>query len=78
MDAPSYETVAEAAFGVAGFRFVAINMFIMAYGAMASYLMIVKQVFSTVLGVEDENVAQRRAVLLVVSLAVMVPLSSKR
>lgn len=33
---PSYETVAESAFGLLGFRFVAINMFIMAAGAMLS------------------------------------------
>jgi sodium-coupled neutral amino acid transporter 11 len=49
----------------------------MAYGAMASYLMIVKQVFSTVLGVDDDPM-QRRAVLLIISLAIMVPISSKR
>lgn len=78
VDVPSYETVAEAAYGIHGFRFVAVNMFIMAYGAMASYLMIVKQVLSTTLGIDDEQQAQRRAVLLIVSLAIMVPLSSKR
>ena len=78
VDVPSYETVAEAAFGISGFRFVALNMFIMAYGAMCSYLMIVKQVFSTVLGIDDDDGMRRRAVLLVISLAVMVPISSKR
>ena len=70
--------MAEAAFGISGFRFVALNMFIMAYGAMCSYLMIVKQVFSTVLGIDDDDGMRRRAVLLVISLAVMVPISSKR
>lgn len=78
VDVPSYETVAEASFGIMGFRFVACNMFVMAYGAMASYLMVVKQVFSTVLGIDPEDAAKRRAVLLVVSLSIMVPLSSKR
>ena len=78
VNVPSYETVAEAAFGIHGFRFVALNMFIMAYGAMASYLMIVKQVFSTVLGVDDDDNARRRAVLFIISIMIMVPLSSKR
>lgn len=75
---PSYETTAEAAFGVAGFRFVAINMLIMAYGAMLSYLMIVKECFSALFGVDPENVPVRRSILLVISLAVQFPLSTKR
>lgn len=77
----SYETLAEAAFGVAGFRFVAANMFVMAYGAMLTYLMIVKDTYATVLlgtSGEESVVAQKRAVLFVVSLCIMVPLSSQR
>lgn len=72
----SYETVAEAAFGVAGFQFVAANMFIMAYGAMLSYLMIVKDVFPTLLQMTD--VYRSRAVLWVVSSCVILPLSCQR
>ena len=71
---PTYETAAEAAFGVWGFRFIAVNMFVMAYGAMLSYLMIVKDSFSGMLGMEE----QKRAILLVISLGIMVPLSSQR
>mmetsp|Transcript_351 Transcript_351/g.747 ORF Transcript_351/g.747 Transcript_351/m.747 type:complete len:651 (+) Transcript_351:230-2182(+) len=78
VNVPSYETVAEAAFGSIGFNFVAAGMFVMAYGAMASYLMVVKDVWSTALGVDPEDKAQRRAVLFIVSIAIMVPLSSKR
>lgn len=75
---PTYETAMEAAYGVAGFRFVLINMFITAYGAMVSYLMIVKDTFSMLFGVADDDIFMRRVVLLCVSLAVMVPLSSQR
>lgn len=75
---PSYETVAEAAFGRFGFLFVAINMFIMAYGAMLSYLMIVKDSFSMVLGVDPTNEPMRRAILFLISLTIIVPLSSQR
>jgi sodium-coupled neutral amino acid transporter 11 len=75
---PSYETVAEAAFGRFGFLFVAVNMFIMAYGAMLSYLMIVKDTFSAVVGIKPDNDPMKRAILFLVSITIMVPLSSQR
>mmetsp|Transcript_37842 Transcript_37842/g.91772 ORF Transcript_37842/g.91772 Transcript_37842/m.91772 type:complete len:648 (-) Transcript_37842:342-2285(-) len=75
---PSYETVAEAAFGKFGFIFVAINMFINAYGAMLSYLMIVKDTFSAVLGVEADNFPMKRSILFVISITIMVPIASQR
>eukprot|EP00934_Nitzschia_sp_Nitz4_P004286 Nitzschia sp. Nitz4//scaffold34_size148208//46360//50283//NITZ4_002973-RA/size148208-processed-gene-0.38-mRNA-1//-1//CDS//3329548774//4276//frame0 len=75
---PSYETVAEAAFGRFGFLFVAANMFIMAYGAMLSYLMVVKDTFSFVFGIDPENDPMRRALLFVISITFMVPLSCQR
>lgn len=75
---PSYETVAEAAYGRFGFYFVAINMFIMAYGAMLSYLMIVKDTFSSILGIDDDDLATKRAVLVTISSLVILPLSCQR
>lgn len=75
---PSYETVAEAAFGRFGFLFVAINMFIMSYGAMLSYLMVVKDTFSAVFGVDPDDLPMKRAILFVISISIMVPLSSQR
>jgi solute carrier family 38 (sodium-coupled neutral amino acid transporter), member 11 len=73
---PSYETTLEAAFGRFGFLFVTINMFIMSYGAMVSYLMVVKDTIPFVLGVSDPDT--RRALLFVISLFIMVPLSAQR
>mmetsp|Transcript_21496 Transcript_21496/g.45306 ORF Transcript_21496/g.45306 Transcript_21496/m.45306 type:complete len:771 (+) Transcript_21496:182-2494(+) len=75
---PSYETVAEAAYGKFGFYFVASNMFVMSYGAMLSYLMLVKDCFSSVLGIPEEDVLARRAVLVVISSLVILPLSCQR
>lgn len=75
---PSYETVAEAAFGRFGFLFVAINMFINAYGAMLSYLMIVKDTFSALLGVEADNFPMKRSILFLISITIMVPIASQR
>ena len=78
---PSYETVMEAAYGRFGFLFVAISMFIMAYGAMLSYLMIVKDTFSSILGIgheSEEDILMRRAVLIAISSLVILPLSCQR
>lgn len=77
MHCPTYETAAEAAFGLPGFRFVSFNMFIMAYGAMLSYQMIVKDCFSTILGVGDDPL-WRRLILFVISLVIMLPVSCQR
>jgi sodium-coupled neutral amino acid transporter 11 len=74
----SYETVAEAAFGRFGFLFVAINMFIMAYGAMLSYLMIVKDSFGFLFGISPEDEPMKRAILFIISVSIIVPLSSQR
>lgn len=74
--APTYETTMEAAFGRFGFLFVTINMFVMSYGAMVSYLMIVKDTIPFVFGITD--LGSRRAILFLVSSLVMVPLSSQR
>lgn len=86
---PTYETLAEACFGTVGFRFVAINMFFTAFGAMISYLMIVKQTFGTLLlGTEDDILANRaialdttymrRTILLIISISIMLPIACKR
>ena len=86
---PTYEMLAEACFGTVGFRFVAINMFFTAFGAMISYLMIVKQTFGTLLlGTEEDVLANRaialdttymrRAILLIISISIMLPIACKR
>jgi solute carrier family 38 (sodium-coupled neutral amino acid transporter), member 11 len=75
---PTYETAAEAVFGKAGFQFITLNMLIMSYGAMLSYLMIVKDSFSVVLGVAEDDLPMKRAILILISLAIIVPLSSRR
>ena len=64
---PTYEMVSEAAFGYYGFLFVAGNMFVMAYGAMLSYLMIVKDTFSSILNIDMDDYAQKRSILFIIS-----------
>jgi solute carrier family 38 (sodium-coupled neutral amino acid transporter), member 11 len=69
---------AEAAFGRAGFIFVAANMFLMAYGAMLSYLMIVKDLYSTILHVAMDDFPMKRAILFIVSVCIILPVSCQR
>ena len=75
---PSYETLAEAAFGKWGFIFISLNMFIMAAGAMISYMMIIKDTFSVAVGVDPDNLLVKRAMLFAISLIIIVPLSCQR
>lgn len=77
-DVPSYETLAEACFGSVGFLFVSINMFIMSFGAMISYLMITRDTLPVVMGVSPTDIPLKNALLFVISLCIMVPLSSQR
>mmetsp|Transcript_3198 Transcript_3198/g.5025 ORF Transcript_3198/g.5025 Transcript_3198/m.5025 type:complete len:436 (-) Transcript_3198:852-2159(-) len=80
MKVPSYETVMEVAFGKIGFLFVLINMFILSYGAMVSYLIVIKDTLPSILGVGDDLDDQplRQGILFVSSLIVIVPLSMQR
>lgn len=75
---PSYETLAEACYGNSGFLFISINMFIMAYGALLSYLMIMKDTFSTIIGIDPQDYEAQRYLLLIISCCVVLPLSCQR
>jgi sodium-coupled neutral amino acid transporter 11 len=70
------------AFGPAGFRFVLVNMFIMAYGAMVTYLMITKDCASLLLlpppPAGEDPTSQQQLLLLAVSLTIQLPLACLR
>ena len=78
VDAPSYETLSEAAFGKWGWGLCNINMFMMSWGPMLSYMMIVKDTMGRVLGYSEEDVAEQKMVLIISSLLFMLPLSLQR
>jgi sodium-coupled neutral amino acid transporter 11 len=78
IDVPSYEVLYEASFGYMGFLTISGFMFIMSYGAMVSYMMIMKNALSYLLGVPDNDFYLKRAVLVVATLLVLFPLSSQR
>ena len=74
----SYETLLEVAFGRVGFVFISVNMFLMSYGAMVAYLLVLKDTVPAVLGVSQDDEESKRAVLLISSLAIILPLSMQR
>lgn len=78
VDVTSYETLFEAAFGDRGFKGMCGIMFVMSYGAMVSYLMIIKDMLSMVLGVDPDDWPKRQAVMVISTLLVALPLSSQR
>lgn len=78
INANSYETLMEAAFGRAGFLFVSLNMFFLSYGSMVAYLIIIKDVLPILFGVTPRDVEIRCVIMLISSLLVIVPLSMQR
>lgn len=74
VDVTSYERLYEVCFGRPGYFFISLSMFVMSYGAMVSYLMIIKQTLPSLIGLTDSPLM----VLFVSSLCIILPLSSLR
>lgn len=73
----TFEKLASYPFGRLGSGFVLTNMFVMAYGAMVAYMIIIKDTVPTVLGVASGSLA-REAILVVTTLVIILPLSMLR
>ena len=78
VDVTSYETLFEAAFGDKGFKAMCAIMFAMSYGATVSYLMIIKDMISMLVGIDLDEEPMRRAAMVVASILVVLPLSCQR
>lgn len=76
----TFEDLMAYPFGSLGSGFILLNMFIMAYGAMVAYLLIIKDTVPTILGFDNENEGsyEREIILLATSLTIMVPLSLQK
>lgn len=75
----TYEELASYPFGTMGSGFVLSGMFVMAYGAMVAYLLIIKDTIPTMLGYEHgTHTLERNLILLSTSLVIVVPLSMQR
>jgi sodium-coupled neutral amino acid transporter 11 len=78
VDVTSYETLFEAAFGSKGFKTMCGIMFAISYGATISYMMIIKDMLSLLFGIDEADEPMRRAVMVIATLLVVLPLSSQR
>ncbi|KAL3786576.1 hypothetical protein ACHAWO_000730 [Cyclotella atomus] len=76
VDATSYEILCEATFGGVGWILCNSNMFLMSWGPMLSYMMIVKDTAPIVLGFESEE--GQNMILIICSVGIMLPLSLQR
>ena len=78
VDVPTYECLMEASFGKPGFIFISINMFIIAYGAMVDYLIVIKSILLDLLVFAPDNYQLKRAILTIASLSIILPISLQR
>lgn len=77
----TFERLASIPFGPAGRSFILINMFVMAYGAMVAYLLIIKDTVPTLIfNVFGDSHAgfERELVLIGTSIIIILPLSMFR
>ena len=68
-------------FGIVGHHFILVNMFVLAYGAMVAYLLIIKDTVPIVFGIAADqggSFIERELVMIVTSLIIIVPLSLQR
>ena len=77
-DVRTFEDLASYPFGAIGSNFILVNMFVMAYGAMIAYLLIIKDTIPHILGVDVDAHFARALIMLVTSITIMVPLSMQR
>lgn len=78
VDVPSYETLFESTYGSFGFYFISMNMLIMAYGGCLSYLILIKDTLPVLLGVDRGNAPMERAILLISTMVIILPISMQR
>jgi len=76
LDVRTFEALASYPFGRLGSNFILLNMFVLAYGAMVAYLLIIKDTIPSVLGVESG--VSKVLIMLATSITIMVPLSMQR
>jgi sodium-coupled neutral amino acid transporter 11 len=73
----TFEDLMSIPFGINGSRFILISMLILAYGAMVSYLIIIKDTVPTVLGF-DNSFLEREVVMIIIGSVTVLPLSMLR
>lgn len=75
-DVRTFEDLAMYPFGKLGSNFILLNMFVMAYGAMVAYLLIIKDTIPHILGAGAP--IERVLIMVATSFTIMLPLSIQR
>lgn len=73
-----FYTTAKAAFGRFGFIFISVNMFVSSFGGCLSYLILIKDTIPLLFGVDIDNEPVKRAILVVSSMTISLPLAMQR
>lgn len=71
----TFEDLMALPFGNLGRNFCLVSMFVLAYGAMVAYLLVVKDNVPDVLGLYGESFLEKEGIMLLTSLLIMLPLS---
>lgn len=76
----TYEDLMAYPYGVIGSRFILLGMFILAYGAMVAYLLIIKDTIPTILGLSHgiNGGVERELIMVVTTLIIILPLALQR
>ena len=74
----TFEDLIQIPFGKAGYRFILFSMFIMAYGAMIAYLIIIKDTIPKVFGLTGSSFWEKELIMTVTSLCIILPLALMR
>jgi sodium-coupled neutral amino acid transporter 11 len=77
----TFEDLMMLPFGIVGHHFILVNMFVLAYGAMVAYLLIIKDTVPIIFGIAEDSSGsfiERELVMIVTSLSIIVPLSLQR
>ena len=76
----TFEDLMEYPYGRFGFRFILLNMFILAYGAMVAYLLIIKDTIPTILGLSHgvKGGMERELIMVVTTVIIILPLAIQR
>eukprot|EP00555_Chaetoceros_dichaeta_P003309 CAMPEP_0198250496 /NCGR_PEP_ID=MMETSP1447-20131203/1668_1 /TAXON_ID=420782 /ORGANISM="Chaetoceros dichaeta, Strain CCMP1751" /LENGTH=665 /DNA_ID=CAMNT_0043935343 /DNA_START=26 /DNA_END=2023 /DNA_ORIENTATION=- len=75
----TFEDLASYPFGDLGSKFILLNMFVLAYGAMVAYLLIIKDTIPSILGIGlEDTYFERNGIMFATSILIMVPLAMQR
>lgn len=75
---PYTRNICEATFGRFGFIFISVNMFVGSFSGCLSYLILIKDTVPLLFGVDMDNEPVKRAILVVSSMSISLPLAMQR